>query len=395
MTIVSAEILGVRTGQVNGNYGSAAQYTVLIQRDDGSPEIRECSLQDLRQLAPWLRTPMSGLKALTERVTALEEAVRRMTWQNIAAAHPMPEVVGLPGDEAVERLTADGFRTILLHESSGGAPAGKVYAAVRREDDPMAVELDVRCPLPEVVGLPEEEALTLAREAGFRVKTEAALTEEDRTGEVVSVSRPDPYGMDVTFSVARRVPELKEKSLDAALHELESLGIPVAGIRRKNEPGVPLNSVLDWHRAGGSALTLVVASDKPNEVYTCSQVKISHQMMQDCEVDSITGSATFQYEKRDLEVELTTVIRPAHSHSWVAVAEIWIDQVKMNNFATLHDVAGVTSGVPQKLRLTYTLDRGLKTELPPARVTLRLFTEFGDIQKYNAALSVDLDFDWE
>lgn len=395
MTIVSAEILGVRTGQVNGNYGSTPMYTVLIRRDDGSPEIRECSLQDLNQLAAWLKTPQSELTALREKVTALEETIRRTAWQNLAAAHPLPDVTGCGAAEAMKKLTAAGFRTALAHEEPEGAPEGTVAAVTRSEDDPMAVTLDVRHPLPEVTGLPEAEALALAKAAGFRVKTEAALTEEEETGTVTAVRRPDPYGMDVTLLVTRRLPALKGRNLDVALHELESLDIPVAGIRRRNGTDEPLNSVIEWKRDAEKGLVLVVASDKPNEVYTCDRARVNHQTMQDCEVDSVTGSAVYRYERRALEMDLTTVIRPGHKHSWVAVAEIWIDKTKMNNFATLHDVASVTPGEPQKLHITYTLDRNLKTETPPPHVTLRLFTEYGDIQKYNAALSVDLDFDWE
>ena len=336
MTIVSAEILAVHGGQAPGGYATPAQYTVLIRRDDGTAEVRDVALADLRQLIPWLRTPGTELAALREKVESLEKTVSRMSRQIIDAAHPMPEVVGLP----------------------------------------------------------EEEAVAMAREAGFRVKVEAALTATEQAGVVMSAQRPDPEGMDVILRVARRVPELKGKNLDVALHELEAQAIPVAGIRYRRVPDSPLNSVIDWRPSGESALVLVVASDKPNEVYTCEKAVVRHQPMQDCEVDSVTASAVYHCSRHSLEIELTAVIRPRHRHSWVSVAEIWLDRVKMNNFATLHDVAALTPGVPQKLRLTYEPDRAGTPAPPPSHITLRLFTEFGDVQKYNAALTLELDLEW-
>ncbi len=394
MTIVSAEILAVHGGQAPGGYAAPVQYTVLIRRDDGTAEVRDVALADLRQLIPWLRTPGTELAALREKVESLEKTVSRMSRQIIDAAHPMPEVERLPLLEAKERLKKAGFRTELLHGEPDGAPAGTVFGAARSEEDPMLVILDVRHPLPEVIGLPEEEALALVRDAGFSAKVEAALTATEQAGVVMSAQRPDPEGMDVILRVARRVPELKGKNLDVALHELETQAIPVAGIRYRNVTDSPLNSVIDWRPSGESALVLVVASDKPNEVYTCEQVVVRHQPMQDCEVDSVAASALYRCSKRSLEIELTAVIRPRHRHSWVSVAEIWLDRVKMNNFATLHDVAALTPGVPQKLRLTYEPDRAGTSAPPPSHITLRLFTEFGDVQKYNAALTLELDLEW-
>jgi serine/threonine-protein kinase len=126
----------------------------------------------------------------------------------------VPAVEGLPADQAVERLEADGFR-VDLSTAASDAPAGTVFeqdpSAGSEVDEGSTVAIRVSggpdtVAVPNAVGLPEAEARDRLVDAGFQVESNEVFAERDPgivTAQSPSAGAEAERGATVTIDVSQ------------------------------------------------------------------------------------------------------------------------------------------------------------------------------------------------
>jgi serine/threonine-protein kinase len=126
----------------------------------------------------------------------------------------VPAVEGLPADQAVERLEADGFR-VALSTAASDAPAGTVFeqdpSAGSEVDEGSTVAIRVSggpdtVAVPNAVGLPESEARDRLVDAGFQVESNEVFAERDPgivTAQSPSAGAEAERGATVTIDVSQ------------------------------------------------------------------------------------------------------------------------------------------------------------------------------------------------
>jgi serine/threonine-protein kinase len=126
----------------------------------------------------------------------------------------VPAVEGLPADQAVERLEADGFR-VDLSTAASDAPAGTVFeqdpSAGSEVDEGSTVAIRVSggpdtVAVPNAVGLPEAEARDRLVDAGFQVESNEVFAERDPgivTAQSPSAGAEAERGVTVTIDVSQ------------------------------------------------------------------------------------------------------------------------------------------------------------------------------------------------
>jgi len=185
----------------------------------------------------------------------------------------VPSVLGQPYTSAVETLEAAGFRVRREAERHHPTARGGV---VTWQDPPPEMALPrsavVRLTVstgpeasvvPDVVNLDLDLAMSVVREAGFRVGSIDSVASLTVPGTVLAtrpglgvVRRP---GEDVTLVVSRgpadiQVPALRGLSRDQAADRLEALGLLVGYVRYESRPGSRPGVVLEQRPSPGVRL---------------------------------------------------------------------------------------------------------------------------------------------
>jgi len=195
----------------------------------------------------------------------------------------VPNVVGLPVEDARQTLEELGFKVKVTQEANEDQDEGNVFdqdpARGQRVDEGSTVQLKVSAgaeavPVPDVVGSQVEQARLLLTAQGFTVKEQQVVDEEAPVGEVVDQSpganQEAPKGSEVTISVSkgpadRPVPNVVGKTVAEASNLLGQAGFTV------NQTSEPSDSVeegrvirtdpaADTVRPKGSAVTVVVST---------------------------------------------------------------------------------------------------------------------------------------
>jgi serine/threonine-protein kinase len=195
----------------------------------------------------------------------------------------VPNVVGLPVEDARQTLEDLGFKVKVTQEANEDQDEGNVFdqdpERGQRVDEGSTVQLKVSAgaeavPVPDVVGSQVEQARLLLTAQGFTVKEQQVVDEEAPVGEVVDQSpganQEAPKGSEVTISVSkgpadRPVPNVVGKTVAEASNLLGQAGFTV------NQTSEPSDSVeegrvirtdpaADTVRPKGSAVTVVVST---------------------------------------------------------------------------------------------------------------------------------------
>jgi len=185
----------------------------------------------------------------------------------------VPSVIGQPYTSAEQTLEAAGFR--VRREAEVPHPTALGGVVVWQDPPP-----DMRLPasavvrltvstgpeasvVPDVVNLDLDLAMSVMREAGFRVGSIDAVASLTVPGTVLAtrpgrgvVRRP---GEDVTLVVSRgpadiQVPALRGLTRDQAADRLEALGLLVGYVRYESRPGARPGVVLEQRPSPGVRL---------------------------------------------------------------------------------------------------------------------------------------------
>jgi serine/threonine-protein kinase len=117
-------------------------------------------------------------------------------------------------------------------------------------------------PVPQVAGLPQEEAEKALKDAGFKPRVERVFSDEIRSGRVVDTSPPAgttlERGSQVTLQVSKgpeqvEVPDVTGEDEDNARSTLEGVGLRVGKITRE-ESGEAAGTVIEQSPAAGETL---------------------------------------------------------------------------------------------------------------------------------------------
>lgn len=195
------DLAGMGTGQAREALESAGLVLAAVD------SIRHPSIEEGRVLG---QSPLPGQKAIPggEVLLTVSQGVER---------RPLPDVTGLQAERAVSLLEATGFSvtvdtvesgepagTILLQEPGAGTPV-TLAGSIRLEmsEGPPSVEM------PDLTGLPEEEAVARIRELGLEVAEVRTTFRFGRDRGLVVEQEPAPglqvdRGAQVTLVVGRR-----------------------------------------------------------------------------------------------------------------------------------------------------------------------------------------------
>ncbi|HZD18963.1 MAG TPA: Stk1 family PASTA domain-containing Ser/Thr kinase, partial [Actinomycetota bacterium] len=179
--------------------------------------------------------------------TALEEGDRVTLIPSLGPRPvPVPALVGLPLDEAKATLRDAKLKVGAVTEAYNEKfPVGQVIRQGVRADEeaPIGTEIDVvvskgpsPVPVPKVVGLTEEQAVSTLTTRGFLVDVGEKFSDEVPRGEVVSQDPPKGTrlqpGETVTLVVSKgprqfEMPSVVGMGRDAAVAKLTALGLKV------------------------------------------------------------------------------------------------------------------------------------------------------------------------
>lgn len=226
------QFIGIRTAE-NGSNGfitNSTSYSLLIVYTDGTREIVEGNAQAMRPFLAFLKEDNME-RVLRESLEQLEQKLEKLVDSRIerifAVSNPIPDVMGMRQDQAVALLEQAGFRVKMVNDYPEGTPSGIVRAYQREDGHYMTVLLDARLDLPEVAGLPEDKAVALLEEAGFRVTLLNHYPEGMPMGHVYACSRSSAASIDVTLDVRHDLPDVKGKPIAEATAILEAAGFTV------------------------------------------------------------------------------------------------------------------------------------------------------------------------
>ncbi|WP_069813552.1 Stk1 family PASTA domain-containing Ser/Thr kinase [Streptomyces sp. TP-A0874] len=209
---------------------------------------------------------------------------------------PVPSLVGLDFDEASRK--AENIDLKLVKAGSETCESGEKNTVTKQDpaketEVPKGSEVDVTLcsgpnlvKIPDVKGLPLDEAEAKLKKEGFeKISTKQVTSEDHEPGTVVE---QDPAAeserakdTEITLSVAQApeetlVPDVTNKPLDQAKQQLEALGLQVATQDQPNND-VPENTVIAQSPGGNekvkpnSTITLTIA--KPVEKFQMPDVK--------------------------------------------------------------------------------------------------------------------------
>lgn len=223
------QFIGIRTAE-NGSNGfitNSTSYSMLVVYTNGVYEIVEGDAHAMRPFLPYLKEDNTA-QILQESLAELERKLEQMVDTRIerifAVNHPIPAVAGMLEDEAIAKLKAAGFQVKLVNSYPPDMPKGIVKSCQREHENYLTVLLDVRHELPDVVGLPEDEAVALLERAGFRIVKAYQYPEGTPLGKVYSCKRESETSAEVTLDVRHELPKVEGLPLEEAKALLEQAG---------------------------------------------------------------------------------------------------------------------------------------------------------------------------
>ena len=182
-------------------------YTVLVVYTDGTRHIVEGKLDQIRSYIPFLRTPQDEIQYLTacfqektqevlKEIKSIRDAVDDI--KNAEAAnlnyildtlYPIPNVNGMPSEDAVTALKEAGFEPILTNPRVASTNDGKIHSYKRNGKNFKCVDISFEYELPQVDGLSLEDALSIIEYAGFVPNINYVQSESENDGIILHSQR--------------------------------------------------------------------------------------------------------------------------------------------------------------------------------------------------------------
>jgi eukaryotic-like serine/threonine-protein kinase len=185
----------------------------------------------------------------------------------------IPQVVGLPFDNAVAALEKAGF-----HGVKGESRYHRTIAAdIILQQDPPAGSMQKRgidvtlavsagqktATVPDVTGLNQQQARLDIENAGFQFGKVSQQTSDQARGAVISTNPPSgaqiPLPATVSIAISEgpaslQVPDLTGRSIADARSTLEQLGLHLGAVSRDTSSFQPENTVLSQSPEAGQAI---------------------------------------------------------------------------------------------------------------------------------------------
>ena len=298
-------------------------YSVLVVFKNGTRKIVEDMAQNLGFLLPYIRTPQDTLRELQETVRGLREDLNDLADRKIRyfvdTLFPLPDVLGMRETEARKTLEQAGFIWHPVVQYPEGTPeSGVVRACVRNDEHFKTADVTVFHPVPEVLGLPREEALNALKKAGFTAKTEKQIVAGRENDRVLACVRADEFEMKVTLTVSTAIPETKGLPLEEARRLLRQQGYTV---REEAVPGLSdAGKVVSWEDLGENTIRLKYGI--PDTV-VCRQTELEWSHMQGSVGDQYAAKAVYVTRARKMVITITgwTGVRTRHQICGVTAKE--------------------------------------------------------------------------
>ena len=172
-------------------------------------------------------TPDAGTRAAEGSAVSL----------TVAVARTVPAVVGLPQQEALDALAAEGLANVEVVEEKSNEADGTVIAVSPEAETPLlstdAVTLTVAVPytVPTVEGLTADEARAALEAEGYEVTTRWSYTEDVAEGMALSTDPEAGTQLDTGSEVTLYVAKSRGNELIARAREI------LPGARLKNDTG--------------------------------------------------------------------------------------------------------------------------------------------------------------
>ena len=278
MDIAYAQVINsfVSTEGKNGIMTNYIYYSVLVVFKNGTRQIVEDRLQNLGFLLPYIRTPQDALTEIQETSRSLRELndiVRELKsglkalpdemnrWMDQKIGHivnslfMIPDVLGMEETEAKKALEQSGFIWHPVIQYPEGTPEnGIVRVCSRNGEYYKMADVTVFHPMPDVLGLPGEEALNILQNAGFTAEVRRKTVTDQEDDRVLECARADDYEMKVSIVVSAAVPETKGMPLEEAGRLLRQAGYIV---QEEAVPGLSAaGNVASWQYLGQDTVIL-------------------------------------------------------------------------------------------------------------------------------------------
>lgn len=267
--IAYTQFIGIRTAE-NGSNGfitNSTNYSMLVVYTNGSREIVEGDAHLMSIYLPYLKEDNTSAilqQSLTDFAARMERLVDERLERVFAVMYPIPDVIGLREDDAEQKLRAAGFEVVRMNSYPEGMPLGVVHSVRRAGERYLTVEMDVRHALPEVKGLPQSQAMALLERAGFRVQLVNTYPAGAPDGTVYSCGRTSETSVEVYLDVRHALPDVAGLPEEEAVALLKARGFAVAVNRKDRVGGAYVVESCDRLRPQDLAVTLTTTSTLAN-----------------------------------------------------------------------------------------------------------------------------------
>lgn len=306
--IVSARIVGIRSAENTSSLADVGadptRYSMAVFYDDGRAEFKEGDARTMAAYLPYLsRDQDEVLSQVADMLKKHEETIRSMINKEVLKLvdimKPIPDVRGMEQEQAIELLKAKDFTVNLVHQYPESHGGGRVYAAVRRADAPMAVDLDVRHDMPNVIGMPEDKAAACLEKAGFVVHTVHQYSHEYMGRVAVKQEQDAAVPMEVKLTVNTHVPNVIGLAAADAIQLLKREGVSC-----KEDyviaDDVPQGIVLSYDQGPDDALVIAVSNG--GRIMTAQSIDMSWNELPDTNGDE--WAATAYYDRKSKIVSI-------------------------------------------------------------------------------------------
>lgn len=388
----------------NGVFTNYVYYSVLVVYDDGSRKIVDGRKEDVAYLAAYLRTPQDSLMQVEQALLNLRTDVLNLQTDMLKmqlslqtqldekvncaldTLYPMPQIEGMPEEDAAKALKAAGFEPVYVREYPAETPAtGRVRSFQRNAGNFRKVDVDVIHEIPDVVGMQQEEALKTLQDAGFSVQVIKTADIDKPNNSVLACRRDDEGSLDVKLEVIASIPSLDNMPMETAIQLLDELKLPykITNVYAKTLPGM----VDSWEKTDDHKVTLYVSKGKKQ--LTCDAMQIMGSKLMDSSGAIYSGTATYDAVQRILSVELTYRCQLKNKRNVERV-----DAKIKGRYCVPLKVYGmcyeIQSDVPGKIKLETTCE----SKTPPDEMEVFLDVSHGLIKK-TETLTLTCRMDWK
>jgi hypothetical protein len=303
-------------------------------------------------------------------------------------AYPLPELKGLPREEALTRLSEEGFTAEIREEESPTVQDGFVISCSREDPRSMEAVLTVSKKIPDVLGKDKDEALAILTEDGYEVVCKPCFLKEGDWNKVLTCRCTEGNSRELVMEYAADASALPIKGMMQAEAETYLQENEIRYSVGHTYGLQPRGMVYDWSWVTldehGATVALFVSDGM--ETLKSWAVKMEWENMQGSPGDSYEAQAIYKQKTRELILKINYTVNAKASHTVIA-AFFGDEEHPRNNKAQVYQENPMETGKPGVFALT------MKCPAVPEKLSLILVTQYGLMQK-EEEIRLDLTFQW-